>query len=68
VQTLTVPLSDLNYTDGVITAAVLWDSELAPKLWQMLKDDLPIATADTSTATTTATKFKTQSIDIESCS
>lgn len=68
VQTLTVPLSDLNYSDGVITSAVMWDSELAPQLWQMLKDDLPITTTDTATATNSANKFKTQSIDIESCS
>ena len=69
VQTLTVPLSDLNYSDGVITSAVLWDPDLSPELWQMLKDDQAIVSTDTATATTAnANKFKTQSVDIESCS
>jgi anionic cell wall polymer biosynthesis LytR-Cps2A-Psr (LCP) family protein len=69
VQTLTVPLSDLNYSDGEITSAVLWDPDLSPELWQMLKDDQAIVSTDTSTATTAnANKFKTQSVVIESCS
>ncbi|CAB4763433.1 unannotated protein [freshwater metagenome] len=40
---LTVPLSDVNYSNNGVTGAVLWDPVLAPQLWQRIKDDIPVA-------------------------
>jgi LCP family protein required for cell wall assembly len=42
---LTVPFSDENYSNDGVYGAVLWDPDLAPKLWQRIKDDIPVAPA-----------------------
>jgi LCP family protein required for cell wall assembly len=39
VRTLTVPLSNENYWAKGVTASVLWDEELAPLLWEKLRND-----------------------------
>lgn len=39
VRTLTVPLSNENYWAKGVTASVLWDEELAPILWEKLRND-----------------------------
>ena len=39
VRTLTVPLSNENYWAKGVTASVLWDNELAPILWEKLRND-----------------------------
>lgn len=40
---LTVPLSDVSYASDGVAGSVLWDPELAPQLWQRIKDDVPVA-------------------------
>ena len=45
VRTLTVPLSNENYWAKGVTASVLWDEELAPLLWEKLRNDEEIFVA-----------------------
>ena len=53
VRTLTVPLSNENYWAKGVTAAVLWDEELAPMLWEKLRNDEEVFVAPTPKPTTT---------------
>ena len=53
VRTLTVPLSNENYWAKGVTASVLWDEELAPILWEKLRNDEEVFVTPTPTPTTT---------------
>ena len=53
VRTLTVPLSNENYWAKGVTASVLWDEELAPLLWEKLRNDEEVFVTPTPTPTTT---------------
>jgi LCP family protein required for cell wall assembly len=53
VRTLTVPLSDENYNAKGVTAAVLWDEERAPILWDKLRNDQEVFVEPTPQPTTT---------------
>lgn len=76
VRTLTVPLKFYNYSHNGVTAAVLWDPVLAPELWQLLRDDLPLTkeVAPTASISPSASpsaslvdKFKTRTADENPC-
>ena len=78
VRTLTVPLSNANgRTDG-LGSVVIWDSVLAPDLFNRLLNDQPItdevkatpsasASVSASPTTTTVDKFKTQTASDNAC-
>ncbi len=53
VRTLTVPLSNENYWAKGVTASVLWDEELAPILWEKLRNDEEVFVEPMPTPTTT---------------
>lgn len=53
VRTLTVPISDANYSAKGVTAAVLWDEKLAPELWEKLRNDEEIFVEPQPEPTTT---------------
>jgi len=74
VRTLTVPLQSYNYSHNGVTASVLWDPVLAPELWKLLRDDLPItkevvpsASASASPSPSLVDKFKTRTADENPC-
>lgn len=53
VRTLTVPLSNENYWAKGVTASVLWDEELAPLLWEKLRNDEEVFVEPAPKPTTT---------------
>jgi len=53
VRTLTVPLSNENYWAKGVTASVLWDEELAPILWEKLRNDEEVFVEPAPKPTTT---------------
>ena len=53
VRTLTVPLSNENYWAKGVTASVLWDKELAPLLWEKLRNDQEVFIEPAPKPTTT---------------
>jgi anionic cell wall polymer biosynthesis LytR-Cps2A-Psr (LCP) family protein len=55
VRTLTVPLSNVNYSVPGLGSTVTWDPVLAPELFQRLRDDAAVVDLVTPTPTATAT-------------
>jgi LCP family protein required for cell wall assembly len=51
IRTLTVPLSNVNYSVPGLGSTVTWDPVLAPELFQRLRDDLAIVDVVTPTPT-----------------
>jgi LCP family protein required for cell wall assembly len=75
VRTLTVPLSNANGRAAGVGSVVIWDSVLAPDLFNRLLNDQPIidevkATPSASASPTTmiVDKFKTQTASENACS
>jgi LCP family protein required for cell wall assembly len=78
VRTLTIPLSSANGRADGLGSVVIWDSVLAPDLFNRLLNDQPItdevkatpsasASASTSPTTTIVDKFKTQTASDKTC-
>ncbi len=76
VRTLTIPLSNTNARVAGVGSVVIWDSLLAPELFQRLRDDLPIidevtpspvASSTTKPKTIVVDKFKTRTADENPC-
>jgi len=76
VRTLTIPLSNSNARVEGLGSVVIWDSILAPDLFNRLRQDLPLVDEVTpsplasSTASPTPTlvdKFKTRTADENPC-
>lgn len=76
VRTLTIPLSNTNGRVAGLGSVVIWDSVLAPELFQRLRDDLPIidevtpspsASSTTKPKTIIVDKFKTRTADENPC-
>ncbi len=76
VRTLTIPLGNTNARVAGVGSVVIWDSVLAPELFQRLRDDLPIidevtpspvASSTTKPKTTVVDKFKTRTADENPC-
>jgi len=76
VRTLTVPLSNLNYNENGVTASVLWDPELAPQLWDRLRQDLAVVDEVTPSPSPSSSKagkvevidkFKTRTAEDNIC-
>ena len=61
VRTLTVPLSNVNFSLPYIGSTVLWDPVLAPELFQKLRDDLPIVTEVVPTPSASSSKATSSS-------
>jgi hypothetical protein len=75
VRTLTVPLSNANGRAAGVGSVVIWDSVLAPDLFNRLLNDQPIIdevkatpSASASPTTTIVDKFKTQTASENACS
>ena len=74
VRTLTVPLSTANGRAAGVGSVVIWDSVLAPDLFNRLLNDQPIIdevkatpSASASPTTTIVDKFKTQTASDNAC-
>lgn len=77
VRTLTVPLSNPNGRHPVLGSVVIWDSVLAPELWDRIKNDTALvdvvvskkssASPKASPSSTTIDKFKTQTAADNPC-
>ncbi len=76
VSTLTIPLGNTNARVAGVGSVVIWDSVLAPELFQRLRDDLPIidkvtpslvASSTTQPKTIVLDKFKTRTADENPC-
>jgi len=76
VRTLTIPLGNVNARVPGVGSVVTWDSELAPELFNRIREDLPLTDEVTPTpsasSTTTAKpividKFKTRTADENPC-
>ncbi len=76
VRTLTIPIGNTNARVAGIGSVVIWDSVLAPELFQRLRDDLPIidevtpslvASSTTKPKTAVVDKFKTRTADENPC-
>jgi anionic cell wall polymer biosynthesis LytR-Cps2A-Psr (LCP) family protein len=81
VRTLTVPLSDPNGRYPGLGSVVIWDSTLAPELWNRIKNDTalvdtvvtaktsasPTGSPSTTPSTTTIDKFKTHTAAENPC-
>ena len=74
VRTLTVPLSNANARAEGVGSVVIWDSVLAPDLFNRLLNDQPIIdeikatpSASASPTTTLVDKFKTQAASDNTC-
>jgi LCP family protein required for cell wall assembly len=59
VRTLTVPLSNVNYSVPGIGSTVIWDPLLAPELFNRLRNDLAVVDTVTPTPTTSSTASST---------
>jgi anionic cell wall polymer biosynthesis LytR-Cps2A-Psr (LCP) family protein len=77
VRTMTVPLSNPNGRHPVLGSVVIWDSVLAPELWNRIKNDTALvdtvvskkssASPKASPSSTTIDKFKTQTAANNPC-
>lgn len=76
VQTLTIPLGNANARVPGLGSVVTWDSELAPDLFNRLREDLPLVDEVTPSASPSSTisakptvidKFKTRTADENPC-
>ena len=76
VRTLTIPLSDVNARVPGLGSVVIWDPELAPELFNRLREDLPLvdevtpspsASSSASPTPTVIDKFKTRTADENPC-
>lgn len=74
VRTLTIPLGNSNARVAGLGSVVIWDSVLAPDLFNRLREDLPLVDEPTPSPTSTASatptvidKFKTRTADENPC-
>ena len=74
VRTLTIPLGNTNARVPGLGSVVTWDSELAPDLFNRLREDLPLTdeatpspSASASATPTVIDKFKTRTADENPC-
>lgn len=76
VRTLTIPLGDANARVPGLGSVVIWDSVLAPDLFNRLREDLPLvnevtpspsASSSASASPTVIDKFKTRTADENPC-
>jgi anionic cell wall polymer biosynthesis LytR-Cps2A-Psr (LCP) family protein len=77
VRTMTVPLSNPNGRHPSLGSVVIWDSVLAPELWDRIKNDVALvdvvvtkkssASPKASPSSTTIDKFKTQTAADNPC-
>ena len=76
VRTLTIPLSNANARFPGVGSVVIWDSVLAPELFNRLREDLPLIDAVTPSPSVSASstapptvidKFKTRTADENPC-
>ena len=60
IRTLTVPLSNVNYSVAGVGSTVIWDPVLAPELFNRLRNDVAVVdtVTPTSSASATTTKVK----------
>ena len=76
VRTLTIPLGNANGRVSGLGSVVIWDSVLAPDLFNRLREDLPLidevtpspsASSSASASPTVTDKFKTRTADENPC-
>ena len=76
VRTLTIPLGNVNARVPGIGSVVTWDKELAPELFNRIREDLPLIDEVTPTPSASSTakakptvidKFKTRTADENPC-
>jgi LCP family protein required for cell wall assembly len=74
VRTLTIPLGNTNARVAGVGSVVTWDSELAPELFNRIREDLPLTdevtpspSASTTGKPTVIDKFKTRTADENPC-
>ena len=76
VRTLTIPLGNSNARVPGLGSVVTWDSELAPELFNRIREDLPLtdevtptpsASSSTAAKPTVIDKFKTRTADENPC-
>jgi LCP family protein required for cell wall assembly len=72
VRTLTIPLGNTNARVPGVGAVVTWDPELAPELFNRIREDLPLTDEATPSPSATAKptvidKFKTRTADENPC-
>lgn len=70
VRTLTIPLKYYNYNKNGVTASVLWDPELAPQLFEKIKNDealVEYASPDSSAPPKPVDKFDTRTAADNPC-
>jgi len=76
VRTLTIPLGNANARVPGLGSVVTWDSELAPELFNRIREDLPLtdevtptpsASSSTTAKPTVIDKFKTRTADENPC-
>ena len=76
VRTLTIPLGNTNARVPGIGSVVTWDSELAPELFNRIREDLPLTdevtptpspSSSTTAKPTVIDKFKTRTADENPC-
>ena len=72
VRTLTIPLGNTNARVPGVGAVVTWDPELAPELFNRIREDLPLTDEATPSPSETAKptvidKFKTRTADENPC-
>jgi LCP family protein required for cell wall assembly len=76
VRTLTIPLGNVNARVPGVGSVVTWDSELAPELFNRIREDLPLtdevtptpsASSSTTPKPTVIDKFKTRTADENPC-
>jgi len=74
VRTLTIPLGNTNARVPGVGSVVTWDSELAPELFNRIREDLPLTdevtpspSASTTGKPTVIDKFKTRTADENPC-
>jgi LCP family protein required for cell wall assembly len=59
VRTLTVPLSNVNFSVPYVGSTVIWDPILAPQLWARIRADLPIVDVVKRSSTASASPGST---------
>ncbi len=76
VRTLTIPLGNVNARVPGVGSVVTWDSELAPELFNRIREDLPLtdevtptpsASSSTTPKPTVIDKFRTRTADENPC-
>ena len=65
IRTLTVPLSNVNFSAPGLGSTVLWDPVLAPELFQRLRDDVEVVDTIIPTPTPTGSISTTKSTSIK---